>query len=98
MRSAKNKTLLYLSEPGIRQKLDGPLSDCKHVGVFPRAIAQNPHISSNQFQKIQNRRLADGKVSHGTIRKWELNTCHDFVSLGTEDFFVGRIRSKIYTM
>ena len=65
MRSAKNKTLLYLSKPRIRHRLDGPISDCKNVGVLPRAIAQNSHISSNQFHKIQNRRLAEGKFARG---------------------------------
>ena len=37
-------------------------------------------------------------VKTRTIRKWELNTCDNFVNLGAEDFFVGRRRSKIYTM
>ena len=36
VRSAKNKMLLYLSEAGIRQRLDGPISDFKSVGVLPR--------------------------------------------------------------
>ena len=64
MRSAENKTLLYLSEPGIRHRMDGPISGCKSVGVVPKAIAQN-------FQKIKpipqnsNRRLAEGSVECG---------------------------------
>ena len=68
--------------------------------VFPRAIAQN----SRKFEPIprnSNWRLADGSVAHGkdkNIRKWKLNTCDNFVNLGTKNFFVGRHRSKIYTM
>ena len=65
VRSAKNKTLLYLSKPVIRHRLNGPMSDCKSVGVLLRAIVQNSRISSNQFYKIQNRRLAEGKVARG---------------------------------
>ena len=63
VRSAKNKTLLYLPERGIRHRLDGLISDCKDMGVLLRAVAQNSHISSNQFHKIQNQRLAKGKVA-----------------------------------
>ena len=65
MRSAKNKTLLYLSKPGISHRLDGPISGCKIVGVLPRAIAQNSYKNSNQFHKIENRRLAEGKFARG---------------------------------
>ena len=33
-----------------------------------------------------------------TIRKWELNTCRNFVNLRTGDSFVDRCRRKIYTI
>ena len=39
VRSAKNEMLFYLPAPGIRHRLDGPISDCKSVGVLPRTIA-----------------------------------------------------------
>ena len=64
MRSAENKMLLYLSEPGIRHSLDGPISDCKSVGVLPRDIVQD----SQKFKLIQlysNWRLAEGSVARG---------------------------------
>ena len=73
--------LLYLSELGIRHRLDGPISDFKSVVVLSRAIAQNSH----KFEAIPqnpNRRLTEGSVACGknknqlagknwTIRKWK---------------------------
>ena len=37
--SAKNEMLLYLFKPGIKHRVDGPISDCKSTGLLPRAIA-----------------------------------------------------------
>ena len=37
VRAAKNETLFYLSQPGIRHRLTGPVSDCKWW-VFFRGI------------------------------------------------------------
>ena len=37
-------------------------------------------------------------VKTRTISKWQLNTYNNFVNLQTEDFSVGRRRSKIYTL
>ena len=48
--------------------------------------------SSNKLVKRLN------VVKRRTIIIWELNTCRNFVNLRTEDFFVDRCRSKIYTM
>ena len=47
VRSAENETPFYLYETGIRHRLDGPISDCKSVGVLPRAIASL--ANSSQF-------------------------------------------------
>ena len=65
-------------------------------GLLPRILG-----SSSQFHEIQ----IGGwpmevlhMVKTRTIRKWKLNTCDNFVNLGTKNFFVGRHRSKIYTM
>ena len=33
-----------------------------------------------------------------TIRKWELNTCRNFVNLRAGDSFVDQCRRKIYTI
>ena len=55
--------------------------------------------SSSQFYEIQIgvwRKKVLHVVKTRTIRKWELNTCHNFANLRTEDFFVGRCRSEIY--
>ena len=95
----QNKTLLHLSEPGIRYRLEGPISDYKSVDVPQKAIAQ----SSRKFSPIpqnSNCRLTEGGIARGktrAIRKWELNTCDNFVNLGTGGFFVDRHRSKLYT-
>ena len=85
--------LLYLSEPGIRHKLDGLILDCESVGVLPMATAQD----SRKFEPIprnSNRRLTDVSVA---CRK---NKSHQKMRVNpeTEDFFVGRRCSKMYTL
>ena len=55
-----------------------------------RTIIQNP-----------NQRVAGGVLHVAktkTIRKWELNTSHNFMNLKTEDFFVGRCHRNKYAM
>ena len=57
--------------------------------------------SLNKFHEIQAGGWPRGilhVVKERTIRKWELNTCGNFVNLRTEDFFVDRCRSKIYKL
>ena len=57
-------TLLYLSEPGIRHRMDRPVSDYKSVDVLPSVIAQN----FRKFEPIprnSNRRLTEGSVACG---------------------------------
>ena len=50
-----------------------------------------------EVMKFQPRKVLH-VVKTRTIRKWELNTCVNFVNLTAKDLFVGRCRSNIYTM
>ena len=55
-----------------------------------------------RFDEIQKEVDRGREVLHvvktRTISKWQLNTYDNFVNLRTEDFCVGRRRSKIYTL
>ena len=70
VRRAKRKTLLYLSKPEIRNRLDGPKSDCKSMGVLSSAIA---HTSRNfeQIPQNSNQRLAKGYVARGKGKNYQ---------------------------
>ena len=70
VRRAKSKTLIYLFKPGIRHRLDGPISDCKSVGVLSSAIA---HTSRNfeQIPQNSNQRLAKGYVACGKDKNYQ---------------------------
>ena len=39
MRNSEKEMLFYQSESEIRHRLNGPMSNCKSAGVFPRTIA-----------------------------------------------------------
>ena len=66
-----------------------------------RGLLSKILVSSNNLHKIQTggwlNEVLD-VVKTWTIKKWKLNTCDKFFNLGTEDFFVGRRLSKVYTM
>ena len=73
----------------MRYKLDGWISDCKSVfrELLPKIFG-----SLSQFQEIQTGgwpREVLHMVKARTIKKWQLNTCDNFVNLGAQDFFVG---------
>ena len=87
VRSTNNEMLLYLSEEGFKHRLHG---------LLPKTLE-----SLSQFYKIQTGGWPSEvlhEIKRRTIRKWELNTCDNFLNFRTEDFFVGRCRSKISTM
>ena len=70
------------------------------AGVCFRGLLSKILRNSIQFYEIQTGWLRE--VLHvtktQTIRKWELDISDDFINLRTEDFFVGRCRSNIYTL
>ena len=68
--SSKNKTQFYLSERGIRYRLDGPISDCKSVCMLLRAIAPNLR-NFETISRNSNRSLAEGIVARGKDKNYQ---------------------------
>ena len=101
MRSEKNKTLLYLSEPGLDKNWMGQYQTAKAWMCFQGLLSKIVG-SSSQFLELQTggrlKEVLHVVLKTRTIRRWELNICDKYVNLVTEDFFVGRRQSKICTM
>ena len=71
------------------------------VCVFLRGLLLKILGILNKFCEIQTKgwlRKILNVANRTTNRKWELNTCRNFVNLRTDDSCVDRCRSKIYTM
>ena len=74
------------------------VSYCKRVGVLCIEVLPKILGSLNKFYEIQIQGWPMeilNVIKRRTIRKWELNTCINFVKLRTEDFFVDQCLNEI---